>query len=231
MPKIVHHLFNSDEKHLEQIEESLLLGASDLAKDNSIENIEIEDIVNQAQVSTSTFYKVFNSVDSLFKKLGQKLTNEITAYALSHTPVIPDLTMRVSIKTRRALHFVNNAPFLASLLIKAEWPSSNPNHMMYKDIEKDLLEGIMQGSFSDVSPSIGVNLILGCLRGAVKDILEKKQSEEYINQIAYQILISLGVDQKTADAVSKSPILESLPVPPIRLVSNVLPTQDSNKAD
>ena len=89
----------------------------------------------------------------------------------------------------------------------------------------------MQGSFSDVSPSIGVNLILGCLRGAVKDILEKKQSEEYINQIAYQILISLGVDQKTADAVSKSPILESLPVPPIRLVSNVLPTQDSIKAD
>jgi AcrR family transcriptional regulator len=231
MPKVVHHLFKSDEKHLEQIEESLLLGASDLAKHSSIENIQIEDVVNQAQVSKSTFYKVFNSVDSLFKRLGQKLTNEITAYALSHTPVIPDLTMRVSIKTKRALHFVNNAPFLASLLIKAEWPSSNPSHMMYKDIEKDLVEGIKQGYFSDVSPSIGVNLILGCLRGAVKDILEKQQSEEYINQIAYQILISLGVDQKTADAVSKSPILESLPVPPIRLVSNALPTRDSNKAD
>jgi hypothetical protein len=69
------------------------------------------------------------------------------------------------------------------------------------------------------------------LRGAVKDILEKKQSEEYINQIAYQILISLGVDQKTADKVSKTPILESLPVPPIRLVLNLLPTQDRNKAD
>lgn len=231
MPKLVHHLFKPDEKHLEQIEESLLLSASDLAKDTAIENIEIEDLVNKAEVSRSTFYKIFGSVDSLFKRLGQKLANEITIYALSHISLIPDLRIRVCIKTKRALHFVNNAPFLASLLLKEEWPSSDPSHMMYKDIEKDLLEGIKQGCFSDVPPSIGVNLILGCLRGAVKDILEKQQPEEYINQIAYQILISLGVDQKTADAVSKSPILESLPVPPIRLVSNLLPNQDRNKAE
>jgi len=68
MPKVVHHLFQPDEKHLEQIEESLLLSASDLAKDNAIENIEIEDLVNNAEVSRSTFYKVFQSVDSLFKR-------------------------------------------------------------------------------------------------------------------------------------------------------------------
>jgi len=88
MPKVVHHLFKSDEKHLEQIEESLLLGASDLAKEGSIEHIEIEDILNKAQVSRSTFYKIFNSADGLFKALGQKLTNELMAYALSHFPEI-----------------------------------------------------------------------------------------------------------------------------------------------
>jgi hypothetical protein len=102
---------------------------------------------------------------------------------------------------------------------------------MYKDIEKDIVEGIKQGYFSDVSPSIGMNLILGCLRGAVKDILEKQRSEEYINQIAFHILIGLGVDKKTADAASKSPILMSLPLPPIRLVSNALSTRDHNKPD
>ena len=53
MPKVVHHLFQSDEKHLEQIEESLLLSASDLAKDNAIENIEIDDLVNNCLLYTS----------------------------------------------------------------------------------------------------------------------------------------------------------------------------------
>lgn len=230
MPKVVHHLFKSDEKHLEQIEESLLLGASDLAKEGSIEHIEIEDVINKAQVSRGTFFKVFSSVDGLFKALGQKLTNEIMAHALSHSPKIPNPAIRVAIKTKRALLFATNAPFLASLVLKTEWPSSNPNDLMYQDIEKDFIEGVSQGYFSDMSPSIGVNLILGCLRGAVRDILEKKQSEEYLNQVVCQILVSLGVDAKIAGAISNTPS-SAFPVPPKGIAATVLSLQDHTKTD
>jgi hypothetical protein len=230
MPKVVHHLFKPDEKHLEQIEESLLLGASDLAKDTDIENIQIDDLVNKAEVSRSTFYKLFNSVDGLFKELGKKLTNEITEYTLSHSPQIPDAAARVAIKTKRALLLVTKAPFLASLLLKAEWPSSDPNQMMYKDIEKDFIEGKAQGYFSDMSPSIGTNLILGCLRGAAKDMLENKQPDDYVDKVVYQILISLGVDQKIADELSKSPA-SALSVPPKGVASNVVSLQNHPKPD
>lgn len=230
MPKVVHHLFKSDEKHLEQIEESLLLGASDLIKNTSVENINIDDLVNKAEVSRSTFYKVFHSVDDLFKELGKKLTNEILAYGLSHFPEIPDPASRVAIKTKRALHFVNSSPFLASLLLKAEWPSSNPSHMMYKDIEKDFIDGKAQGYFSDMPPSIGTNLILGCLRGAAKDILETKQPDDYADKVVYQILISLGVDSKTADALSKSPV-SAFPVPPKGIASNIAALENHTKTD
>ena len=230
MPKVVHHLFKSDEKHLEQIEESLLLGASDLIKNTSVENIKIDDLVNKAEVSRSTFYKVFHSVDGLFKELGKKLTNEITEYTLSHSPEIPDAASRVAIKTKRALLFVTKAPFLVSLLLKAEWPSSDPNHMMYKDIEKDFIDGKAQGYFSDMPPSIGTNLILGCLRGAAKDILQTKQPDDYADKVVYQILISLGVDQKIADALSKSPTL-AFSLPPTGLASNVVSLKNHTKTD
>ena len=230
MPKIVHHLFKHDEKHLEQIEESLLLSASDLVKDTAIENIEIDDLVNKAEVSRSTFYKVFHSVDGLFKELGKKLTNEITEYSLSHSPQIPDAASRVAIKTKRALLFVTKVPFLASLLLKAEWPSSDPNHMMYKDIEKDFIDGKAQGYFSDMPPSIGTNLILGCLRGAAKDILETKQPDDYADKVVYQILISLGVDQKIAAELSKSPT-SAFSLPPTGMASNVVSLQNHTKTD
>jgi hypothetical protein len=230
MPKVVHHLFKSDEKHLEQIEESLLLGASDLIKNTSVENINIDDLVNKAEVSRSTFYKVFHSVDGLFKELGKKLTNEITEYTLSHSPQIPDAASRVAIKTKRALLFVTKAPFLASLLLKAEWPSSDPNHMMYKDIEKDFIDGKAQGYFSDMPPSIGTNLILGCLRGAAKDILETKQPDDYADKVVYQILISLGVDQKIADELSKSPT-SAFSLPPTGMTSSVVSLQNHTKTD
>jgi AcrR family transcriptional regulator len=230
MPKVVHHLFKPDEKHLEQIEESLLLSASDLAKDTAIENIEIEDIVNKAQVSPSTFYKVFHSVDGLFKKLGQRLTNELMEHVLSQTPEIADVASRVAIKTRKGLLIATQSPFLASLGLKAGWPSSNPDDILYKDIEKDFIEGVKQGYFTDISPSIGVNIILGCFRGGVRDILEKKHTAEYADKVIFQLLISLGVDSKTADKVSKSSATE-LPMPTKGLVSNVLSIQDRTKAD
>ena len=230
MPKIVHHLFNSDEKHLEQIKESLLLGASDLAKNTSVENIKIDDLVNKAEVSRSTFYKVFHSVDSLFKELGKKLSNEITEYTLSHSPAIPDAAARVAIKTKRALLFITKAPFLASLLLKEEWPSSDPNHMMYKDIEKDFMDGKAQGYFSDMPASIGTNLILGCLRGAAKDILETKQPDDYIDKVIYQILISLGMDQKIAAELSKTST-SPLPMPPKGIISNVVSLQDPTRTN
>jgi hypothetical protein len=228
MPKVVHHLFKPDEKHLEQIEESLLLGASDLIKNTNAENIKIDDLVNKAEVSRNTFYKVFHSVDDLFKQLGKKLANEITEYTLSHSPEIPDAAARVATKTKRALLLVTKAPFLASLLLKAEWPSSDPNQMMYKDIEKDFLDGKAQGYFSDMPPSIGTNLILGCLRGAAKDILENKQPDDYADKAVYQILISLGVDQKIADELSKRPT-SALSVPPTGVASNVVSLQNHAK--
>jgi AcrR family transcriptional regulator len=230
MPKVVHHLFQPDEKHLEQIEESLLLSASDLAKDTAIENIEIEDLVNKAQVSHSTFYKVFHSVDGLFKKLGQRLASELLQHILSETTEISDVALRVAIKTRKGLLIATQSPYLASLGLKAGWPSSNPNDILYKDIEKDFIEGVKQGYFTDISPSIGVNIILGCLRGGARDIIEKKHSAEYADKVIFQLLISLGVDSKTADKVSKSSATE-LPMPTKGLVSNVLSIQDRTKAD
>ena len=230
MPKIVHHLFNSDEKHLEQIKESLLLGASDLAKNTSVENIKIDDLINKAEVSRSTFYKVFKSVDSLFKRLGQKMSNELTEYVLSQNLEIRDAATRVANKTKRALLTASKMPFLASLLLKAEWPSTDPNHAMYKDVEKDFIDGLAQGSFSDMPPSIGANLILGCLRGAVKDIIETKYPKDYADKAVCHLLISLGVDPKIADELSKTST-SPLPMPPKGIISNVVSLQDPTRTN
>jgi len=230
MQKVVHHLFKPDKKHFDELEESLLSSASLLAKDTAIQNIEIKDLINKSEVSRSTFHKIFNSVDGLFKRLGQKLTNEFTEYVLSQNLEIQDPATRIAIKTKRALLTASDMPFLVSLLLKAEWPSTDPNHAMYKDIEKDFIDGLAQGCFSDMPPSIGANLIIGCLRGAVKDIIETKQPKDYADKVVCQILISLGVDPKTADELSKSPT-SAFPTPPGGIISDLVLPQDPSRTD
>ena len=119
-------------------------------------------------------------------------------YFLCHSPQIPDVAKRVATKTKWALLIATSVPFLTKLLLKAEWPSLDPNHILYKDIEKDFLEGVSQGYFSDIPPSVGVNIIIGCLRGGCKDLLEKRQPEDYVNKVVCQVLIGLGVDEERA---------------------------------
>jgi hypothetical protein len=225
MAKVINHLFGPDELHLKKLEESLFLAASELAKKNLVENIGVEAIVNEAQVSRKTFYKIFKSADVLFGLLGKKLINEMMEYFLCHSPQIPDVAKRVATKTKWALLIATSMPFLTKLLLKAEWPSLDPNHILYKDIEKDFLEGVDQGYFSDIPSSVGVNIIIGCLRGGCKDLLEKRQPEDYVNKVVCQVLISLGVDEERAYEISTSPTADFSALPIRGLVSKVLTTQ------
>jgi len=225
MAKVTNHLFGPDELHLKKLEESLFLAASELAKKDLIETIGVDAIINEAQVSKKAFYKLFKSVDGLFGSLGEKLTNEMMEFFLCYSPQIPDVAKRVATKTKWALLIAKSMPFLTKLLLKAEWPSLDPNHILYKDIEKDFLEGINQGYFSDIPPSVGVNIIIGCLRGGCKDLLEKRQPEDYVNKVVCQVLISLGVDEERAQKISTSPTAEFSALPVKGLVSKVLTTQ------
>jgi hypothetical protein len=71
-------------------------------------------------------------------------------------------------------------------------------------------------------PSIGVNIIIGSLRGAIEEILQNKQPAEYANQVVYQILISLGVNQENASLISKASAPAIPPLPSEGLTSKVV---------
>lgn len=232
MENITHHLFKADQKHLDQINESILFGASELARDHSIESIQIEDVVIRSQVSRSTIHKLFITVDGLYKRLAQRLTNEMAENCLHNLPEIPDIAIRVATKTKMALLIADKLPFLSRLALKEEWPSANPDHLIYRDIEKDIEEGIKLGCFSNMPPSIGANIIIGSLRGAFEEILQKKQPKEYSNQVVYQILISLGVSQETACQISETSAPAIPPLPAEGLVSKVVSLEGlETKAD
>jgi hypothetical protein len=148
--------------------------------------------------------------------------NELAEHFLHHLPQSPDIAIRVATKTKLALLVADKLPFLCRLLLKAEWPSTNHDYLLYRDIEKDIEEGIRLGCFSNMPPSIGVNIIIGSLRGAIEEILQNKQPAEYANQVVYQILISLGVNQENASLISKASAPAIPPLPSEGLTSKVV---------
>ena len=113
-------------------------------------------------------------------------------------------------------------PLLGRLMLKTEWPFGDARHKGYQDIQQDIAAGIAQGCFTDTPLEIGANLVVATLRIAVQDILNSTRTEDYEAQVIYTLLLSLGVDPKKADEISKIPFDQLPDLPKKGLVGTIL---------
>jgi hypothetical protein len=189
----------------------LLFSALALASEKSIHEIDVEDIILHAQVSRGSFYKYYPSVQASVSALVSQLARELTTEIDAVTHQIPDTATRLVITTKLTMRFLVKVPLLGNFLIQLPWPSQNPEVNVFKHISADVELGIKQGVFTKMPASIGCNLLIGSLIGAVHTMLGKPASPSgYENKVLYPVLMGLGLDSKTADDLLKVPV-PSLP--------------------
>ena len=210
MSKIINHLFNDDQKRHQQVRTRLVLSSPELVAIKPTNEIKVEDVTEHAQVSRGTFYKCFRSVDDLLNVSAKQAGKELLPPIFLAGAALPDIATRMATKTKLAIRIFANTPLLGKLMLKTEWPFGDVKHKGYQDIEKDLAQGIAQGRFTEMPLEIGVNLVISTLRGAVQDALDSPRSQDYEDQVICHLLLSLGVDAKAADEISKIP-LDQLP--------------------
>lgn len=222
MAKIIHHLFGNNKKQHSQMRSHLVSASPELVSIKAANEIKIEDVTEHAQVSRSTFFQCFRSVNDLLNVSAKQAGREITSPIALAGSTILDVPMRMAAKTRMAIRLITGTPLLGRLMLKAEWPFTDIQHKGYQDIKKDVDQGIEQGCFTDMPPEIAANLVMITLRGAIQEILASPQPQEYEDQVIYHLLLSLGVNAAEAEEISKIP-LEQLPdIPKKGLVGKIL---------
>ncbi len=200
----------------------LVSASPELVSIKAANEIKIEDVTEHAQVSRSTFFQCFRSVNDLLNVSAKQAGREITSPIALAGSTILDVPMRMAAKTRMAIRLITGTPLLGRLMLKAEWPFTDIQHKGYQDIKKDVDQGIEQGCFTDMPPEIAANLVMITLRGAIQEILASPQPQEYEDQVIYHLLLSLGVNAAEAEEISKIP-LEQLPdIPKKGLVGKIL---------
>lgn len=222
MAKIINHLFGDNKKRHREMRSRLVLTSPELIAIKPVTEIKIEDVAEHSQVSQDSFYKCFRSIEDLLnvsaKQAGQELLQPLNAVGAT----IPDIAMRVATKTRIAMRVIAGIPLLGRLMLKIEWPFSDVQFKGYQDITQDMMMGIEQGCFTDMPPEIAVNLVIGTLRFSIQEMLASPQTQEYENQVIYHLLLSLGVNAKSADQIAQIPF-DQLPNLPRRgLVGKIL---------
>jgi AcrR family transcriptional regulator len=221
MSKIIHHLFGDNKKQHSQVRSRLVSASPELVSIKPANEIKVEDVTEHAQVSRGTFFQCFRSVNDLLnvsaKQAGRELSSPI---ALAGSTIL-DVPMRMAAKTRMAIRLITGTPLLGRLMLKAEWPFTDIQHNGYQDIKKDVAQGIEQGCFTDMPPEIAANLVMSTLRGAIQEMLDSPQPQDYEDQVIYHLLLSLGVNAAEAEEISKIP-LEQLPdIPKKGLVGKI----------
>lgn len=213
MLKIQDHRVRVAATRREEMQNSLMFSALVLASDKSIHEIDVDDIIQQAEVSRGSFYKYFPSVQALVPALASQLAHELTAELDAITHQIPSTATRLVLSAKLTMRRLVKAKVLGNFLIQLPWPNQNAEFNVFKNISSDIELGIKEGLFTKMPASIGCNLFVGSLIGGIHVMLSKSSSASYENKVLYPALIGLGLASTTADELLKAlvPALPKLP--------------------
>jgi hypothetical protein len=210
MLKIQDHRVRVAASRREEMQNSLLFSALVLSSDKSLHEIDVDDIIQHAEVSRGSFYKYFPSVQALIPALADQLAQELTSEIDAITHQIPNTATRLVITAKLTVRRLVKIKVLGNFLIQLPWPSQNPEVNVFKNISSDIELGIKEGLFTKMPASIGCNLFVGSLIGGIHVMLGKSHSASYENKVLHQALVGLGLASTTADELLKAPV-PSLP--------------------
>ncbi len=181
----------------------------------------IDDVISAAEVSRGTFYKYFPSPDALVRELAIEIANELIRMAEPVVQSYDDPAERVSCGIRLVARLAIDHPLAAAFLVRLGWPDARGPNVLLDFVRRDLTEGIRQGRFTRMPIALALNIVAGAVLGATHCMLEPGCESDFAEQSAAAALRALGVDARSAERISTSPLR------PVEILSRSLLTQTS----
>lgn len=206
MAKALDHRVRVAALRREEMQLHLLFSGLTLASKNSIHELEVEDLIRQAEVSRGSFYNYFPSLPALYDGLAKQLMQEFAELINAFMPQGLDTATRLATTMRILMRLVVDFPMLGRFLTQMQWPNQNSDTEIFQNIIRDIQLGIKEGSFNNMPASIGANIAIGSLIGGIHTMLLKRPAKGFEDQVTNQVLIGLGVDTKSASKISQMPL-------------------------
>jgi len=206
MAKALDHRVRVAALRREEMQLHLLFSGLLLASSRPVHELEVEDVIKQAEVSRGSFYNYFPSLPALYDSLAKQLMLEFGEMADSSISQGLDTVTRLASTMRVLMRLAVDFPMLGRFLTQIQWPNQNPDSEIFKNIIRDIQMGIKEGVFADMPASIGSNIAIGSLIGGIHSMLLKRPAKGFEDQVTNQVLIGLGVETKLASKISKLPL-------------------------
>jgi AcrR family transcriptional regulator len=195
----------------ERMKMRLLESALSIAATKGPARLTIDDVIATAAVSRGTFYKYFDSPQSLVQELAVEVSDAVIR--AMHALVEPhvDVAERIAVGTRTALRLVGAYPILGAFMVRAGWPVAERTQLFFVVVGADIRKGIRQGRFARMHADVALNLLAGAMVGAMHSITQGGVPRDFAEQTAAAVLRGLGLPEQEVAALLTRP----LPMPAI----------------
>lgn len=172
----------------------------------------IEDVIAIAGVSRGTFYNYFRTDGELLAAVGDEISNETVRRIEAVVGEMPDPAQRLAQGLRLSLHLALRYPLFAQFVSRVGFDAISPGHLMFEYVPHHIQEAVAARRMNVPEIGAAVDLLGGCVLGAVHAIATRPVSKGYPERMVLQLLLALGMTRGSAQKLVAAPLI-ALPLP------------------
>lgn len=185
---------------------ALLDAAQQLLSTRPAEAVNVDEIVELADVAKGTFYNYFADKDALVREVEESARVELERRIAETNTEVTDPARRVARAFAAMLAWSLAKPVKARTLLRMTPHFADPDAPINSGVRRDVHTGVEAGRFAGVTDEAGVVLVLSVMTGGVNralDLVQKRKVRALGENLAEALLVALGLSRDAAAALAK----------------------------
>lgn len=171
----------------------------------------LQQIAQQAEVTTATVYNHFASKDELVQAVAVWLADGLCRRIGESYAHIPEGAERMAIGNKRYLWLAETSPAWAQLLLDVAAAAPALVDATRSYMLADLRLGLKQKAFKPVSEAAAADLIAGTITQAMRMLIAGAAPRGHAQAVSATVLIGLGMERALALEVAARPLPPFIP--------------------
>lgn len=163
----------------------------------------IEDVVQRAGITRTTFYDHFSGMSELREAVSYEVTHDFLTAVNETVAQLDDARERAAAAIRFYLHRVREVPGWGRSMINLSASGIIFGAETYRQAERTVAEGLAAGQFTIREAALGRDVVLGTAIAAIATMLREDKAADYPEAVVEIILRALGVGADEAFATSR----------------------------
>jgi len=193
------------ERRRARTRDALIAAAQRLLAERAPDAVNIDEIVEIADVAKGTFYNYFTDKDALIQEVEAIARQRIEEIISSANQGVDDAATRVARAFAAGVGWAAAHQDQARMLMRMTPHFTDPDAPINAGVRRDVHDGLTSGRFTALTEEAGVVLVLSVMHGGINRALDLEQPAKvraFGVHLSAGLLVGLGLERDEAVALA-----------------------------